>query len=66
MNIKISINMKILSMLNEFEHAEAENKSQLRQDLLQELVSLAKNLPYPASGQIYQGGKCSLKLQGVT
>lgn len=50
MNIKISINMTILSMLNEFEHAQAENKSQLRQDLLYQLVSLSKSLPYPASG----------------
>lgn len=48
MNIKISINMTILSMLSEFEHAQAENKSQLRQDLLYQLVSLSKSLPYPA------------------
>lgn len=54
MNIKISINMTVLSMLSEFEHAQPENKSQLRQDLLRELVRLAKNLPYPASGQTYQ------------
>ncbi|ENL7846289.1 acyl-CoA dehydrogenase, partial [Acinetobacter baumannii] len=33
-------------MLNEFEHAQAENKSQLRQDLLYQLVSLSKSLPY--------------------
>ncbi len=64
MNIKISINMKILSMLNEFEHAEAENKSQLRQDLLQELVSLAKNLPYPASGQTYQRWQMFAQIAG--
>lgn len=54
MNIKISINMTVLSMLSEFEHAQPENKIQLRQDLLRELVRLAKNLPYPASGQTYQ------------
>ena len=66
MNIKISINMKILSMLNEFEHAEAENKSQLRQDLLQELVSLAKIYPIQLQVKPTNGGKCSLKLQGVT
>jgi len=54
MNIKIPINMTVLSMLNEFEHAQTENKTQLRQDLLYQLVDLAKNLPYPASGQTYQ------------
>lgn len=67
MNIKISINMTILSMLSEFEHAQAENKSQLCQDLLYQLVSLSKSLPYPASGHTYQlsDGNCLLKLQGM-
>ncbi|MCY3230866.1 acyl-CoA dehydrogenase, partial [Acinetobacter pittii] len=34
--------MTILSMLSEFEHDQDENKSQLRQDLLYQLVSLSK------------------------
>lgn len=64
MNIKISINMKILSMLNEFEDTHAENKSQLRQDLLYKLVDLAKNLPYPASGQTYQRWQMFAQIAG--
>lgn len=64
MNIKISINMTILSMLNEFEHAQAENKSQLRQDLLYQLVSLSKSLPYPASGHTYQRWQLFAQIAG--
>lgn len=64
MNIKISINMKILSMLSEFEDTHAENKSQLRQDLLYKLVDLAKNLPYPASGQTYQRWQMFAQIAG--
>ena len=64
MNIKISINMTILSMLNEFEHAGTENKSQLRQDLLYQLVSLFKSLPYPASGHTYQRWQLFAQIAG--
>lgn len=64
MNIKISINMTILSMLSEFEHAQAENKSQLRQDLLYQLVSLSKSLPYPASGHTYQRWQLFAQIAG--
>ncbi|QNW95846.1 acyl-CoA dehydrogenase [Acinetobacter seifertii] len=64
MNIKISINMKILSILNEFEDTHAENKSQLRQDLLYKLVDLAKNLPYPASGQTYHRWQMFAQIAG--
>jgi hypothetical protein len=65
MNIKISINMTILSMLSEFESALAENKNKLRIDLLSQLVNLAKNLPYPASGQTYQRWQLFAQIAGV-
>ncbi|MDC4598973.1 acyl-CoA dehydrogenase [Acinetobacter baumannii] len=51
-------------MLNEFEHAQAENKSQLRQDLLYQLVSLSKSLPYPASGHTYQRWQLFAQIAG--
>ncbi|MDV4265967.1 acyl-CoA dehydrogenase [Acinetobacter seifertii] len=51
-------------MLNEFEDTHAENKSQLRQDLLYKLVDLAKNLPYPASGQTYQRWQMFAQIAG--
>ncbi|WP_017389042.1 acyl-CoA dehydrogenase [Acinetobacter calcoaceticus] len=64
MNIKISINMTILSILSEFESALAEDKSKLRIDLLSQLVNLAKNLPYPASGQTYQRWQLFAQIAG--
>ncbi|WP_045435918.1 acyl-CoA dehydrogenase [Acinetobacter calcoaceticus] len=64
MNIKISINMTILSILSEFEYALAEDKSKLRIDLLSQLVNLAKNLPYPASGQTYQRWQLFAQIAG--
>ncbi|TDI14424.1 acyl-CoA dehydrogenase, partial [Acinetobacter baumannii] len=41
-------------MSNECDYAQAENKGQLRQDLLYQLVILVKSLPYPTSGHTYQ------------
>ncbi|MNU88554.1 hypothetical protein D3C71_783660 [compost metagenome] len=64
MNIKIPINMTILSILSEFESALAEDKSKLRIDLLSQLVNLAKNLPYPASGQTYQRWQLFAQIAG--
>ncbi|WP_127491038.1 acyl-CoA dehydrogenase family protein [Acinetobacter calcoaceticus] len=64
MNIKISINMTILSILSEFESALAEDKSKLRIGLLSQLVNLAKNLPYPASGQTYQRWQLFAQIAG--
>jgi len=64
MNIKISINMTILSILSEFESALAEDKSKLRIDLLSQLVNLAKKLPYPASGQTYQRWQLFAQIAG--
>ncbi|MGU3313618.1 acyl-CoA dehydrogenase [Acinetobacter sp. M5A5_2a] len=65
MNIKIPINMTILSILSEFESALAEDKSKLRIDLLSQLVSLAKKLPYPASGQTYQRWQLFAQIAGA-
>ncbi|EXS95606.1 hypothetical protein J801_3292, partial [Acinetobacter baumannii 45002_8] len=50
--------------MSEFEHAQAENKSQLRQDLLYQLVSLSKSLPYPASGHTYQRWQLFAQIAG--
>ncbi|WP_336939728.1 acyl-CoA dehydrogenase [Acinetobacter pittii] len=65
MNIKIPINMTILSILNEFETASAEVKSKLRISLLYQLINVAKNLPYPASGQTYQRWQLFAQIAGV-
>lgn len=65
MNIKIPINMTILSILNEFETASAEVKSKLRISLLYQLINVAKNLPHPASGQTYQRWQLFEQIAGV-
>ena len=65
MNIKIPINMTILRLLSEFEQVVAEDKDQLRQNLLSELVNLTKNLPNPASGQTYQRWQLFAQIAGV-
>lgn len=65
MNIKIPINMTILSILNEFETASAEVKSKLRISLLYQLINVAKNLPHPASGQTYQRWQLFGQIAGV-
>ncbi|MCU4525299.1 acyl-CoA dehydrogenase [Acinetobacter pittii] len=65
MNIKIPINMTILSSLSEFEAALAEDKSKLRINLLFQLVNLTQNLPHPASGQTYQRWQLFAQIAGV-
>ncbi|MCU7696752.1 acyl-CoA dehydrogenase [Acinetobacter sp. AYS6] len=65
MNIKIPINVTILSLLSEFESALAEDKSKLRINLLYQLVNLTKNLPHPASGQTYQRWQLFAQIAGV-
>ncbi|MCE6771508.1 acyl-CoA dehydrogenase, partial [Acinetobacter baumannii] len=65
MNIKIPINMTILSSLSEFEGALAEDKSKLRINLLFQLVNLTQNLPPPASGQTYQRWQLFAQIAGV-
>ncbi len=57
--------MTILSILNEFETASAEVKSKLRISLLYQLINVAKNLPYPASGQTYQRWQLFAQIAGV-
>ena len=65
MNIKIPINMTILSILSEFENALAEDKSKLHINLLFQLVNLTQNLPHPASGQTYQRWQLFAQIAGV-
>ncbi|QXA09606.1 acyl-CoA dehydrogenase [Acinetobacter pittii] len=65
MNIKIPINMTILSILSEFEAAPAEVKSKLRVSLLYQLINVAKNLPHPASGHTYQRWQLFGQIAGV-
>lgn len=65
MNIKIPINMTILSILSEFEAASAEVKSKLRISLLYQLINVAKNLPHPASGHTYQRWQLFGQIAGV-
>ncbi|QWZ59908.1 acyl-CoA dehydrogenase [Acinetobacter pittii] len=65
MNIKIPINMTILSILSEFEAASAEVKSKLRVSLLYQLINVAKNLPHPASGHTYQRWQLFGQIAGV-
>ncbi|RSO36480.1 acyl-CoA/acyl-ACP dehydrogenase [Acinetobacter lactucae] len=65
MNIKIPINMTILSILSEFEAASVEIKSKLRISLLYQLINVAKNLPHPASGHTYQRWQLFGQIAGV-
>lgn len=65
MNIKIPINMTILSILSEFEAASVEVKSKLRISLLYQLINVAKNLPHPASGHTYQRWQLFGQIAGV-
>ncbi|WP_151748707.1 acyl-CoA/acyl-ACP dehydrogenase [Acinetobacter lactucae] len=65
MNIKIPINMTILSILSEFEAAPAEVKNKLRVSLLYQLINVAKNLPHPASGHTYQRWQLFGQIAGV-
>lgn len=65
MNIKIPINMTILSILSEFEAASVEVKSKLRISLLYQLINVAKNLPHPASRHTYQRWQLFGQIAGV-